>query len=121
MRVAAANQPPMISNVSVDKPTLRPPNHKMVAVTVNYAATDDSSPPTCTLRATSNEPVNGKGDGNTAPDWQVIDAHHVQLRAERSGKDNGRIYTITITCRDSTGLTATKPVTVIVPKGNQVQ
>ena len=29
------------------------------------------------LTVTSNEPINGLGDGDTAPDWQVIDAHHL--------------------------------------------
>ncbi len=29
---------------------------------------------------------------------EIVDAHHVKLRAERAGTGNGRIYTITITC-----------------------
>lgn len=109
------NPPPTISGVSVDKPTLWPPNHEMVDVTVNYGATDPCSAPVCTLTVSSNEPVNGTGDGNTSPDWVVVDAHHVQLRAERSGNGNGRIYTITITCKDSAGNTASSTATVTVP------
>ena len=62
-----------------------------------------------------NEPVNGGGDGNTSADWQVVDAHHVQLRAERSGTGNGRIYTITISARDAAGNTSSSAVTVTVP------
>ena len=42
-------------------------------------------------------------DGNTAPDWEIVDSHHVRLRAERSGRGNGRVYTITITCTDGSG------------------
>lgn len=108
------NPPPTISGVSVDKPTLWPPNHKMVEVTVSYGATDPCSSPVCTLTVSSNEPVNGTGDGNTSPDWVVVDAHHVQLRAERSGNGDGRVYTITITCRDSAGNTASSTATVTV-------
>ena len=41
--------------------------------------------------------MDGTGDGDTSPDWEVIDAHHVLLRAERAGNGSGRIYTITVT------------------------
>jgi len=108
------NPPVVISGVSVDKPVLWPPNHKMTDVTVSYGATGCGSP-ACTLSVSSNEPVNGVGDGNTSPDWAVIDAHHVQLRQERSGKGSGRIYTILIRCVDDAGDVATSTATVAVP------
>ena len=60
--------------------------------------------------------INGTGDGNTAPDWQVVDAHHVRLRAERAENGPGRIYTITATCTDRSGNTAQKNAAVSVPK-----
>jgi hypothetical protein len=106
---------PTVTGVSVDKPTLWPPNHQWEVVTVNYNATDNC-PVDCTLSVTSNELINGTGDGDVAPDWEIIDAHHVRLRAERSAKGNGRIYTITITCTDGHGHTVVKTVTVKVPK-----
>ena len=116
-RVVATNRPPVISHVSVDKATLRPPNHKFVTVTVNYRATDDSGlKPSCTLSVRSNEPISGTGHGDLAPDWQILDAHHVKLRAERADRGCGRVYTMTITCRDRAGLSAHKTVTVQVPK-----
>ena len=62
----------------------------------------------------SNEAVNGSGDGNTSTDWQVVDAHHVQLRAERSGNGDGRIYTITLTCTDAAGNKTVRTATVMV-------
>ena len=111
--------PPVITDVGVDKPTLWPPNHKMVTVQVNYNVTDNHTPSAnlaCSLSVTSNEPVNGTGDGDTAPDWEVLDAHRVRLRAERAGGGNGRIYTITITCQDAAGNTSTRTVSVSVPK-----
>jgi hypothetical protein len=50
------------------------------------------------------------------PEWIVVDAHHVQLRAERLGSGDGRIYTITITCTNDTNKkSSTQSVTVLVP------
>ena len=74
-----------------------------VNVTVNYTVTDNCGSNTCTLSVSSNEPLNGTGDSDTAPDWEIVDAHHVRLRAERAGTGAGRIYAVTITCRDSAG------------------
>jgi len=41
--------------------------------------------------------------GLTSPDWQIVDAHHVRLRAERSIRGDGRVYTIRITAADAAG------------------
>ena len=108
-------EPPSVTAVTVDTPSLWPANHQMVDVTLNYKAVDNCGV-NCTPVVTSNEPINGLGDGDTAPDWEVVDDHHVRLRAERSGKGNGRIYTITITCKDNAGNTIVRTVTVTVPK-----
>jgi uncharacterized repeat protein (TIGR01451 family) len=114
--VVVSNPPPVISGLSVDHPTLRPPNHKMVPVTLSYDISDNCDAGlTPTITISSNEPVNGTGDGNTCPDWQVIDAHHVLLRAERSGNGSGRIYTITLTVTDSAGSSSSSSVIVRVP------
>ena len=108
--------PPTILGASVNPSSLWPPNHKMVDITVTYTATDTCAAITSqVLSVTSNEPVTGGGSGDAAPDWQVIDAHHVKLRAERNGNGSGRIYTIRITVTDANGNSAFKDVTVIVP------
>ncbi len=107
---------PTITGVGVNRAVLRPPNHEMVNVTVNYTSTDNCGVVNCTLSVSSNEPVNGEDDGNTAPDWEIVDSHHVRLRAERSGGGNGRIYTITITCADGSGNSTSRTVTVTVPR-----
>jgi len=57
----------------------------------------------------------GTRDKDKDPDWQIIDAHHVRLRAERSGEARERIYTITITCRNGFGNTSARTVKVRVP------
>jgi uncharacterized protein len=116
--VAYLQLPVVISDVSVDKPKLWPVNHAMVPITVSYKLGDvcpTINPVTVKLSVTCNEPVNGLGDGNTSPDWVVVDEHHVQLRAERTGTGTDRIYTITITATDSRGNVSTRAVTVTVP------
>jgi DNA/RNA endonuclease G (NUC1) len=107
---------PVISPVTTTPDRLGPPNHKMVDVTVAYTATDFSGAPVCTLTVSSSEPADGPGDGSTSADWTVVDAHRVQLRAERSGTGSGRTYTIGVRCTDASGNAATASATVSVPK-----
>ena len=108
--------PPAVGAVSADPSVLTPANHKLRDVTVSYTATDNFGPAACTLTVTSNEPVDGADDGDTAPDWEVLDAHHVRLRAERSGAGAGRVYTVTVTCADAAGNTSSRAATVTVPR-----
>jgi hypothetical protein len=110
---------PVISGVSASPNSLWPPNHKMVDVTINYAAFDTCCLLTMQLSATSNEPDNGLGDGDTADDIEIVDAHHVRLRAERSGKGDGRTYTVNIKATDCSGNFSTRTVTVAVPKSQK--
>ena len=107
---------PVIHNLSADPNSIWPPNHKMKNVNVNYTATDNC-PGTiaCALSITSNEPINGTGDGDSSPDWMITDNHHVQLRAERAGNGSGRVYTITTTCTDQHNNTIHSSTTVTVP------
>ncbi|HEX5833267.1 MAG TPA: Calx-beta domain-containing protein, partial [Pyrinomonadaceae bacterium] len=107
--------PPAINGLSADPASLWPKNHKLRDVTINYSATDACGGVNCQITdITSNEPVNGTGDGDTSPDWEFVDEHHVRLRAESAGGSVGRIYTITVTCTDSAGNVTTKTVEVHV-------
>jgi PKD domain len=110
-------KPPTITSVSASPNTLWPANHKMVPVTINVIASDicDAKPMCKITSVISNEPVNGLGDGDTAPDWEITGDKTLNLRAERSGTGKGRVYTITATCTDTTGNTATGTATVTVP------
>ena len=91
----------------------------MVEVTVDYTAFDACCLASTELSATSSEPDDGLGDGDTAGDIEIVDAHHVRLRAERSGDGPGRTYTITITATDCAGHVTTQTVTVKVPKNQK--
>jgi CSLREA domain-containing protein len=108
-------EPPSLTNPSASPDTLWPPNHKMRDVTVNYTAADNCPGVSCALSVTSNEPVNGTGDGDTAPDWEIRDSRRLRLRAERAGGGSGRVYTITVACTDLAGNTAARSTRVVVP------
>lgn len=112
-------QSPTIA-MSVSPTELWAPNHKMVKVASGISASDgcDSSP-SLSVSVSSNEPANGLGDGDTAPDWNVVNngngTYDVFVRAERSGTGAGRIYTITASAVDGSGNTTNSSGTVSVP------
>lgn len=109
--------PPVITSVTTSTASLWPANHKMVPVTVNAEATDDRGTVTTRiLSVTSNEPDNGLGDGDTANDIEITGPLSVNLRAERSGRGNGRVYAITVEAEDGAGNTSTAVVNVTVAK-----
>jgi hypothetical protein len=64
---------------------------------------------------TSDESDNGAGDGNTVNDIVIAaDCKSVQLRSERNGASDGRVYTITFRVRDASGNTTTATAKVVV-------
>jgi hypothetical protein len=72
---------------------------------------------------TQDEPLNGLGDGDTSPDATPGPAsNQVNLRAERSGTGDGRVYRIGFSGSDGRGGSCTGTATVGVPhdqgKGN---
>lgn len=106
--------PPIITNAVARPSVLFPPNHKLVPVTISVAAQGGGS---CrVISVSSNEPINGRGDGNTSPDWVITGDLTLLLRAERSGPNNkGRVYTITVQCTDAFGNSTMTNVYVTVP------
>lgn len=101
--------------------TLLPENHKLVNVTISVNGKDEGSGvSTIVLTSiTSNEPDDGLGDGNTEGDIVGVDIGtfdtEFQLRAERSGNRQGRIYLITYTITDFAGNQSTATVEITVP------
>lgn len=108
-------------NYSTETNSLWPPNHKMVLVMTGITAADiaDESA-VAEVSVSSNESTNGKGDGNTDSDWEIVlmpdGSYDVYLRAERSGKGKGRTYTVTVSSEDASGNIATESVEVNVAK-----
>jgi len=78
------NVAPTFEELSVTPSVLWPANHKYVDIDATVSASDnfDTNPTITLLSVTSNEPDNGKGDGNTVNDVVVVDDFHFMLRAE---------------------------------------
>jgi hypothetical protein len=108
---------PVIRTVRATPDILWPPNHRMVPVSVTPSVLDvcDTAPACRIASVRSSEPIYGVGDGDTAPDWEVTGDLAVNLRAERSGKGSGRVYTIAVRCSDASGNNSTETVNVTVP------
>jgi|GEM_PF-6513004 len=104
--------PPTIA-VEFNRDVLWPPNHKMAVITADVTVEDDcdENPTFALVSITSNEQNNGQGDGNTKKDIEGADFGtpdvEFELRAERSGGGDGRIYTITYEARDVAGNSTT--------------
>src|SRR5262249_40950138 len=107
-------QPPALGTPSATPNSLWPPNHTMQDIAISYASSDNCSVACVVSDITSNEPINGTGDGDTAPDWQFVDATHIKVRAERAGNGNGRIYTATVTCTDPANNSTSRTTQVLV-------
>jgi rhamnogalacturonan endolyase len=108
---------PAFEHLGASRALLWPPNHRLVPVTVSAAVTDavDPAPDMRIVSVTSNEPVDGIAAGEGAPDWEITGPLTVNLRAERAGKGSGRIYTISVESRDSSGNASVRTLQVVVP------
>jgi predicted extracellular nuclease len=113
--VTVSNAAPTIAGLQTSVSTLWPANHKLVDVSLAYVAQDGCGPVAVSIAVTSNEPVNGHGDGNTTPDWVIVNDHLVRLRAERAASGSGRVYTIAVTATDEAGQVTVGSVEVTVP------
>ncbi|HEY8185296.1 MAG TPA: immunoglobulin-like domain-containing protein [Pyrinomonadaceae bacterium] len=101
-----------------------PPDHKyqtfqvtdFVASVTDSCGTSLGVSDVIISQVTSDEPENSGGDGNTLNDIVIAsNCKSVQLRSEREGDGNGRVYTITFSVRDASGNVATATATVTVP------
>jgi uncharacterized repeat protein (TIGR01451 family) len=118
---ATASNPPAIITLN-PAISLWPPNHKYHTVTV--AQMVQSVRDNCPISiddvviemVTSDEPDDAIGDGNTINDIVIgDDCRSVQLRAERAGPGDGRVYTVTLRVRDSAGAVTRAYFEVSVP------
>lgn len=110
--------PPDLTEVASSPQVLRPPNHRMIPVSITASVADNcDSAPTCAITSVaSNEPIDGLGDGDAVPDWRITSESSLELRAERSGLGSGRLYTITMQCADDEGGTDGGTAAVTVPR-----
>jgi HYR domain len=110
--------------IEIDPAPLWPPNHKYHRVDLDecIALIQDACDGTLDVAShasvtccTSDEPDNGHGDGNTTNDCVIVNNHSVDVRAERSGSGNGRVYTIHYTVTDGANNVTDHTCSVSVP------
>jgi uncharacterized repeat protein (TIGR01451 family) len=115
------NTPPVIT-LNGQTPSMWPPNHKyhtfgvtsfVTSVTDNCDTISVGS--VVITKVTSDELENGPGSGNTLNDIIIAaDCKSVQLRSEREGGGDGRVYTIFFSVSDTSGNVGTASATVVV-------
>lgn len=116
-QIQLCDQPPDCSRAAASLSSLWPPNHKLVPIAIEGVTQPQNEPVIVTVTSvTQDEPINGLGDGDTAPDAQLQGAGRpVLIRSERSGLGNGRLYRISFTGTDDRGGSCTGAVQVCVP------
>ena len=108
------NEPPKCETAQPSIAQLWPPNHSMVKVSILGIVDPNNNATIRITSVTQDEATNGQGDGDTAIDAIINADGTVLLRAERSGKGNGRVYHIHFTASDFEG-SCSHVVTVSVP------
>jgi hypothetical protein len=109
------NRSPDCSSAHAAIARLWPPDHRLVPVEIVGVTDSDGDPVTIVVTAvTQDEPLNQEGDGGTCPDAVIVNGT-AQVRAERSGTGNGRVYVISFTATDGRGGSCNGSVVVCVP------
>lgn len=108
---------PSCGTVSLDATSLWPPDHSLARLTVSGGTDGDIGDSVSLVidGVSQDEPVNGLGDGDTGPDAFLLGTDQVLVRAERSGKGNGRFYKVHVTGTDRAGRTCERTLEVVVP------
>ena len=112
------NASPVCDAAVADPDRLFPPNHRFVPITVEAVTDPEGDPVTITVDSIfSDEAVDAADSGDTAPDGRGIGTGTAEVRAERVGGGNGRVYTIGFTATDTSGGSCSGEMTVAVPVG----
>jgi hypothetical protein len=113
------NRPPDISGAEPSLRCLGPPNNKYIDMTLKGITDPDGNLVILTItKITSDEATaseKGSGGAKHAPDATVGSGNAFQLRSERSGNGNGRVYKISFTASDNGGGVSSGTVIVCVP------
>jgi hypothetical protein len=110
------NTPPVCSAAVPSTSLIWPPNHQLVSIGANGVVDPDGDDVTIAITAIfQDEPTSDGSDGDTAIDGFGVGTSMAQVRAERSGDGNGRVYHIGFTASDPWGASCVGEVTVGVP------
>lgn len=133
--IEVPNTPPICSAAVPSQSILWPPNHKLATIVIQGVVDPETDPVTIVVTGiTQDEPVNEEDDGeeeedgnddgededededgDLSPDGFGIGDSQAQVRKERSGTGNGRVYAIAFTGDDGNGGTCNGFVSVGVP------
>ncbi|HSM56940.1 MAG TPA: ExeM/NucH family extracellular endonuclease [Candidatus Sulfomarinibacteraceae bacterium] len=112
----ALNEAPVCDAARPSLTSLWPPEHQFVSIDILDVTDPDGDPITITIDSIfQDEAVDADDSGNTAPDGAGIGTGTAQVRAERVGTADGRVYYITFTATDGRGGSCTGTVEVGVP------
>ena len=112
----ATNGPLDCSHALAVQSQLWPPNHKLVSISISGVTDPDGDSITLTVTGiTQDEALKGLGSGQTCPDALGVGTSTAQVRAERDGTADGRVYHIGFQATDSGGESCAGTVTVCVP------
>lgn len=111
------NEAPDCSAATPSEDILWPANHKFNAIDILGVTDPDGDDFTIVVDSIfQDEAVDAPGSGNTAPDGQGVGSATPEVRAERAGSGNGRVYYIDFTATDTMGASCSGTVEVGVPK-----
>ena len=96
---------------------LWPPNHKYKSINIEGLGASDAVVSIQCIK--QDEPRNSTGDGNTDLDGKGIGSSVAEVRSERQGFGNGRVYHIGFNASIPNGDSCAGTVTVGVPKNRQ--
>jgi hypothetical protein len=100
------------AKVVADLPILWPPNHKMVLVSLAPSVEGDS----CSVKSVSSSEADAGLDiEDVAADFEIVGDLQVNLRSERFGEGEGRIYEISLECKNAAEEIYSEIVQVQVP------
>ena len=101
------NEPPVLSDLVLNRQNIWPASNKMKKVGVSYTAKDNGVDVKTEMTVGSNAT-----DG--IRDWEITDNHNIRLKASRLPDGSPRIYTITVTAKDEAGNKTVKTTTIAV-------
>jgi hypothetical protein len=111
--VRPVNDDPVCAAATVTPGTLWSPNHEMEALVIGGLRDVDGDAVSVAATAVwQDEPLDAEADGHTTPDAVLAP---LQVRAERSGQGDGRVYHVSFRAADGQGGSCAASLRVCVP------
>ncbi|HKH44626.1 MAG TPA: SBBP repeat-containing protein [Thermoanaerobaculia bacterium] len=111
-KLAPSGRPPVCTAATASPAVLWPPDGKLRPVTVRGVTDPDGDPVSITINSIrQDEPLSRK----SSPDGSGIGTSTAQVRADRLGQGDGRVYHLGFTAVDGRGGSCAGEVTVCVP------